>query len=150
MTNTDVPVTLPNRRSPGCPFDPPAELTRLRAERPVARMAFPGGHVGWLVTSHAAARVVLTDPRFSTRPDLKHPAVAVVARKPPAPGWFAGMDPPEHTRYRRLLTGQFTVRRLRQLEARVREIAAERLDAMAAAGPPVDLVQASRSRSPRW
>jgi cytochrome P450 len=147
MTNTDVPVTLPTRRSPGCPFDPPAELVRLRTERPITRLAFPDGHVGWLVTAYAAARVVLTDPRFSTRPDLKHPALAVVARpggarKPPAPGWYPNMDPPEHTRYRRLLTGQFTVRRLKQLEARISEITAERLDAMAAAGPPVDLVQA--------
>src|SRR5262249_14810731 len=39
-------------------------------------------------------------------------------------------------------TGQFTVRRLRQLEGWIGRIVAERLDAMAAAGPPVDLVTA--------
>jgi len=140
-------VSLPVRRVSGCPFDPPAELVGLREERPVARLAFPDGHVGWLVTSHAAARTVLSDPRFSTRPDLKHSALAVVTQpggvgQPPPPGWFPSMDPPQHTYYRRLLTGQFTVRRLRELEGWIGRIVAERLDAMAQAGPPVDLVTA--------
>lgn len=51
------------------------------------------------------------------------------------------MDPPEHTRIRRLLTGQFTVRRMRQLIPAVERIVAGQLDAMASAGGPVDLVQ---------
>lgn len=53
---------------------------------------------------------------------------------------------PEHTRYRRQLTGQFTVRRMRQLTGMIERIAAEHLDAMESArkepGAPVDLVQA--------
>jgi cytochrome P450 len=146
MPNPDVPVTLPMPRSPGCPFDPPPELVRLRNERPLVRLAFPDGHLGWLATTHAVARMVLSDPRFSTRPDLKRSALRVVvrpagAREPASPGWFASMDPPEHTTYRRLLTGQFTVRRLKELETRIRQIAADQLDAMAAAEPPVDLVR---------
>ncbi|MFD0205169.1 hypothetical protein [Saccharothrix carnea] len=52
------------------------------------------------------------------------------------------MDPPEHTRYRKLLTGQFTVRRMRQLEPRIERIVADHLDAMIAAGPGADLVRA--------
>jgi cytochrome P450 len=52
------------------------------------------------------------------------------------------MDRPDHTRYRRLLTGRFTVQRMRGLEPRIAEIAAEQLDDMASHGPPVDLVPA--------
>jgi cytochrome P450 len=138
-------ITLPTRRVPGHPFDPPPELTALPG--PLTRLAFPDGHVGWLVTGHEAARAVLSDPRFSIRSALKHsalsrPNVAPGSDGAPAPGWFAGMDRPEHTRYRRLLTGQFTVHRMRGLERRVAEITTEHLDAMAAAGPPVDLVSA--------
>ena len=59
---------------------------------------------------------------------------------PPTGGRFIFMDPPEHTRLRRLLVGQFTVRRMRALEARVREIAVEHVEAMRAAGAPADLV----------
>mgnify|MGYP006170800589 CR=1 FL=1 len=36
-----------------------------------------------------------------------------VPKRPAAkPGMFIGMDAPDHTRYRKLLTGQFTVRRM--------------------------------------
>jgi cytochrome P450 len=139
------PIALPTRRTPGRPFDPPPELTGLPGR--LTRLAFPDGHVGWLVTGHEAARVVLSDPRFSIRSELKHsalsrPNVGPDGRGAPAPGWFAGMDRPDHTRYRRLLTGRFTVHRMRALEPRIAEIAAERLDAMASHGPPVDLVPA--------
>jgi cytochrome P450 len=147
MVAHPAPVTLPTRRTPGCPFAPPAELARLRADHPVAPLAFRDGHVGWLVTGYDAARTVLTDPRFSTRPELKHAPLGVVPRpggpgRPAAPGSFAQMDPPEHTRYRRLLTGKFTVHRMKRLEPGIRKIVDEHLAAMAAAGPPADLVEA--------
>lgn len=48
------------------------------------------------------------------------------------PGCFLRMDPPEHTRYRRLLTGQFTVRRVKTLEPRIAELTEACLDALAA------------------
>jgi cytochrome P450 len=147
MDTRPAAVTLPTKRTSGCPFAPPAELARLRADHPVTPLAFPDGHLGWLVTGHDAARTVLADPRFSTRPELKHSPLGVAPRpggpgRPAAPGWFVNMDPPEHTRYRRMLTGQFTVRRMKQLEPRIRQIVDEHLTAMAAAGPPVDLVAA--------
>ena len=44
-------------------------------------------------------------------------------------------DPPEHTRLRRLLTGEFTVKRIRRLEPRITEIVEEHLDAMEQTGP---------------
>ncbi|MEV0352584.1 cytochrome P450 [Nonomuraea sp. NPDC050680] len=130
-------------RTPGCPFDPPPALAKLA---PMARLDYPDGHVGWLATGYEAARAVLSDPRFSSRQELKHSAVRMTSQfgqdRPAPPGMFATTDPPEHTRYRRLLTGQFTVRRMRLLEPRIEQITADHLDAMAAAGPPVDLVRA--------
>jgi cytochrome P450 len=136
-------MTLPMERDH--PFDPPAELRRLRAGKPVNRLAFPDGHLGWLVTGHATGRAVLSDPRFSARQELRHFPVRLplVSDQPgPArPGWFVRMDPPEHTRLRRLLTGQFTVRRMSGLTPRIAEIADELLDAMHRQGPPADLVR---------
>jgi cytochrome P450 len=135
-----LPLARPN------PFDPPEELAELRRTRPVSRMTYPDGHVGWLVTSRALARNVLADRRFSARAELRHRPVADHLEgdkpTPSPPGMFLGMDPPDHTRYRSLLTAQFTVRRIRQLTARVRQITAEYLDAMEQHGPPVDLVDA--------
>lgn len=58
------------------------------------------------------------------------------------------MDPPDHTRFRHQLTGQFTVRRMRQLTDRVEAITAECLDAMETQDGPVDLVDSFARRIP--
>ncbi|MFG3117127.1 cytochrome P450 [Streptomyces sp. NPDC048197] len=137
---TDLPLTRPT----GCPFDPPAELARLREEQPLRRMRYPDGHEGWLATGHSAVRAILADQRFSSRYELMHlPIPGAPPSLPPAPvGDLTGIDAPEHTRYRRLLMGKFTVRRMRELTARVEEITAEHLDAMERRGGPLDLVEA--------
>ena len=130
------------------PFDPPDEVAQLRQQASMHRMTYADGHLGWLVTGYSAARAVLASPHFSNRPEAMHwpiPARMELAKRDQfrvPPGFFLRMDPPEHTRYRRLLTGQFTVRRMKMLEPRIEEITKACLDDMAAAGGPVDLVQA--------
>ncbi|WP_256988135.1 cytochrome P450, partial [Streptomyces sp. BR123] len=129
----------------GCPFDPPRELAGLRERHPVSRMTYPDGHEGWLVTGYGPAREVLADSRFSSRYELMHFPIpgGPEGTLPPAPvGDMTGMDAPGHTRYRRLLAGRFTVRRMRLLTARVEEITAERLEDMAHGGAEADLVTA--------
>jgi cytochrome P450 len=128
-------------------FDPPRELRELRTEQPIARLRFADGHLGWLVTDHATACAILADKRFSSRQELRHmplksDVIEAISGQPARPGIFPFMDPPQHTRYRRLLTGQFTLRRTQQLTSRIEKIVTGCLDAMEAAGPPVDLVQA--------
>jgi cytochrome P450 len=141
-SQTPVVPELPTARSR--PLDPPDGLAALRAERPIRRFVFPDGHLGWLVTGHALARSILGDRRFSRRRELmRSPVRMALARddqRPSEPGFFIGMDPPEHTRYRRHLTGQFSVRRLKELEPRIAEITELHLDAMERHGPPIDLV----------
>ncbi|MEU4830205.1 cytochrome P450 [Streptosporangium sp. NPDC023615] len=145
MTQTpSEAITFPTGR-PG-PFDPPERLASLREEGPLVRLAYPDGRMGWLVTGHAAVRAILADPRFSSRRELLNipvPFPLMQERPGPAePGLFIRMDPPDHTRYRRPLTAQFTVRRMKALEPRIAEITREHLDAMEKAGPPLDLVRA--------
>ncbi|MFF7178584.1 cytochrome P450 [Streptomyces sp. NPDC008121] len=142
---TAEPVTLPVQRSAGCPFDPPAGLAALREAEPLTRMTYPDGHVGWLATGHATVRSIMGDSRFSSRYELMHfpfPG-GPEGPLPPAPvGDMTGMDAPEHTRFRRLLMGKFTVRRMRRLTERAEEITAEHLDALERRGPGTDLVDA--------
>ncbi|MEU9605999.1 cytochrome P450 [Streptomyces sp. NPDC048057] len=136
---------LPVDRPAGCPFAPPAELARHREEQPLRRMTYPDGHVGWLATGYSAVRAILGDQRFSSRYELIHFPLPgpYEGGLPPAPlGDMTGIDAPEHTRYRKLLAGKFTVRRMRQLTDRVEEITGAQLDVMEAQGPSVDLVRA--------
>ncbi|GAA3591515.1 cytochrome P450 [Nonomuraea rosea] len=145
MSNTyyrDQPVSPSFDRAPACPFDPAPEVTALRAEQPIVPLAMPEGAPGvWLVTGYALVRRILADPRFSSRYETQyHPALG--GHLPPAPvGDLTGMDAPEHTRFRKMLTGKFTVRRMNLLTERVTEITRERLDAMERQGPPADLVE---------
>ncbi|GAA5088726.1 cytochrome P450 [Nocardia iowensis] len=133
-------VELPTTRPSGCPFDPPTELAALR---PLVRMNFPDGHRGWLATGYATVRAVFADPRFSVRYELGHSPLADVGPMPPAPpGDMLGVDAPEHTRYRKLLAGKFTVRRMAKLTERIEAITADHLDTMARTGGPVDLIDA--------
>ncbi|MGC5012051.1 cytochrome P450 [Streptosporangium sp. DT93] len=139
-------ATMPAARRPGCPFDPPAELVEAREHGPISRLPFPDGHQGRLVTGYDLVRSVLADPRFSSRKELMrhHPLIdyGEIEVPPAPPGEFLLMDEPRHGRYRRPLTGKFTVRRMRQLTERVEQVTAEHLDAMEKAGPSADLVTA--------
>jgi cytochrome P450/thioesterase domain-containing protein/acyl carrier protein len=141
--NSPDDLTMPTERANA--FDPPAELTRLREQAPVTRLRYPDGHLGWLVTGHAAARAVLSNPAFSARLDLKRLPIGspsdsgTVATVPP--GYFLGMDPPDHTRYRRLVAPRFTARRMREMETHIGRIVSECLDDLAGQPSPADLVE---------
>ncbi|MEV4754694.1 cytochrome P450 [Micromonospora sp. NPDC049559] len=143
-----VPHGLPMERDAG-PFDPPREITRLRAAHPVSPMIFPDGHEGWLVTGYDAVRQVMADTRFSSRQDLgilhlpyETPGMPVMTEpSPQPPGVFISMDPPDHTRLRRRLTGAFTVKRMKMLEEHIIDIVERQLDELARLTPPVDLVK---------
>jgi len=143
-TPTTPTARLPRQRV--SPFDPPPDYRQLQETDPVSPLVFPGGGTGWLVTRYDDVRTLFADPRFSSRRSF---AMNPVRETPeelrpflePEPGQFIGLDPPEHTRYRRLLTGQFTVRRMRGLEPRITEIVEQQLQGMRRAGPPCDLVE---------
>ncbi|MEU6009335.1 cytochrome P450 [Streptomyces sp. NPDC047453] len=146
MTDMVCPFSngLPTHRER--PLDPPEIFGELRSDQPIAPMVFPDGHQGWVVTEYDLVREILTDSRFSSQAALKHlafpsnRAMGFDFEKDLPPGQFEHMDPPEHTRYRKLLTADFTLRRMKQLVPRIEEIAAERVAAMRRQGPPADLV----------
>ncbi|WP_020499001.1 cytochrome P450 [Sciscionella marina] len=143
-----VPRGLPTERDAG-PFDPPSQITRLRTTRPVSPIVMPDGHQGWIITGYEAARQALADTRFSSRLDLgiihmpyETPGMPEQTEpNPPMPGLFVAMDPPDHTRMRRKLTGAFTVKRMKKLEEQIIEITERQLDELAGLTPPVDLVR---------
>src|SRR5207253_4292635 len=98
------------------------------------------------IVSHAEAKAALNDPRLSK--DM-HTALAsggaVVAEGLPGPAFARHMlvvDPPDHTRLRRLVSAAFSVRRIEGLRPHVQTIVDDLLDDVAGQGPDsrVDLV----------
>jgi nocardicin N-oxygenase len=116
---------------------PDPDLAELAREHPVLRVMGPGGPA-WLVTGQDAVREVLADPeRFTSVVD---PTVTDARAR--AGVSMVGMDPPEHTRLRRLAAQPFTARRIRAMVPDVERVTAELIDDMQRSGPPVDLVSA--------
>ncbi|QXV59857.1 cytochrome P450 [Amycolatopsis sp. TNS106] len=145
MTDVEeTTATLPLARK--CPFSPPPEYERLRRESPVSRVGLPSGQTAWALTRLEDIREMLSSPHFSS--DRQSPSFPLmVARqirredKPFRPSLIA-MDPPEHSRARRDVVGEFTVKRMKALQPRIQQIVDEHLDALLAGPKPADLVQA--------
>jgi cytochrome P450 len=116
MQGKIVEPTYPMARS--CPFNPPDDYARLRVEEPFARVRLWDGTIPYLLTKYADIKAVLGDPRFScepTREGFPHVfegrKVADIADKS-----FLRIDNPEHDRLRRMVTKEFTVKRVEQLK----------------------------------
>lgn len=121
------------------PFMPAKEFAWLRANEPVTQVRLPTGADVWLVTRYEDVRAVMCDQRFSR--NLDRPDVASLipgVRQPSSP--FA--DPPAHTRWRRLLSKEFTARRVEGMRADVEAAVEDLLDRMARQPKPVDLMRA--------
>jgi cytochrome P450 monooxygenase len=135
-------VDFPFRR-PGEPF-PPAEYARYRRRGGLVRARLLDGCVVWLVTRQADVRAVLTSPKISSNPDREgFPNVGEtlgVPRSDQVPGWFVGLDPPDHGRVRKALIPEFSARRMRELRPAVQQTVDECIDAMLAGDGAADLV----------
>jgi cytochrome P450 len=127
-------------------FDPTPELREIRETDGVRTVVNAFGMKVFLVTRHEDIKDVLSDhERFSNArpPGFVVPGAPAVPEEEQAnarAGNLLGLDPPEHQRLRRMLTPEFTIRRMKRLEPRIVEIVDAQLDAMEKAGPPTDLV----------
>jgi cytochrome P450 len=127
-------------------FDPTPALREIRETDGVRTITSAFGTEVYLITRHEDIKAVLSDhQRFSNSrpPGFVLPGAPVVSEEEAASsraGNLLGLDPPEHQRLRRMLTPEFTIRRMKRLEPRIVEIVDAQLDAMEKAGPPVDLV----------
>jgi cytochrome P450 len=142
----DCPVDMPTLRDQ--PLDPPPEIGRLRLNHPLCRLRYPDGEVGWLATSHELVRAIHSDPRFAVAEKLPVGDAEQVA------GVISGLretgiarahllflDPPEHTRYRRLLARPFSRDGVEVFRPAIHRVVSDALDAIERAQPPVDLVE---------
>ena len=127
--------------------DPFGHFAEARSRCPVQKARLADGHPAWIVLGYDAARQALNDSGISKdmlaalREDGD-----VVAEGLPGPEFSRHMlnvDPPDHTRLRRLVARAFAPARIAALEPAIRSIAASLLDDLDALGPgaTVDLVQ---------
>ena len=125
--------------------DPYSLFAQVEADGPVHEVTLADGHRAWLIVRHEEAKAALGHAGLSK--DM-HAALArdgsVVAEGLPGPAFARHMlsvDPPDHTRLRRLTSAAFSRPRIAALRPRVQAIAGGLLDDLEARGEAVDLVQ---------
>src|SRR5512133_484090 len=124
--------------------DPYLLFAQVQADGPVHEVTLADGHRAWLIVRHEEARTALNHAGLSK--DMLAALAgdgAVVAEGLPGPAFARHMlsvDPPDHTRLRRLAAGAFRRARLAALEPRIRQLVDELLDELAASHGTVDLV----------
>jgi cytochrome P450 len=119
--------------------DPYPAYAWLRANSPVRWTALPSGVHAWLVTRYADAREALADGRLSKNP-VHH--VGESRGRTGIPGersadlmtHLLNIDPPDHTRLRRLVSKAFTPRRVAEFGPRVQELTDRFIDGFAGHG----------------
>ncbi|ROO60469.1 cytochrome P450 [Micromonospora sp. Llam0] len=111
----------------------------MRQSTPVRFVVLPGGFPVWLITGYAEARAAMTDPRFSS-----HRVYDRLERlrlgddnaesqfSPDLAENLLNLDPPNHTRLRKLVAKVFTTGSVAPLRPRIEQITDELLDEMAA------------------
>jgi cytochrome P450 len=130
--NPSQPPAFPFKRR--CPFAPAAEYADGGSVRQVSFKNVPA----WLITDYQDVRAVLSDRRSSVK-NIPDPSRGDSGDEA-IPGFFVAMDPPEHTRLRKMLSREFTPRRMEAMRPTVERIANSLIDAMLAEAGPVDLV----------
>jgi cytochrome P450 len=127
--------------------DPFPLFADIREAGPAHQVVLADGHDAWLIIGHDEAREALNDRRLSK--DM-HAAMAadsaVVSEGLPGPGFARHMlavDPPDHTRLRRLVSAAFTPRMVETMRPAVQAIVDALLDQLAERSPTstVDLVE---------
>lgn len=121
--------------------DPYPAYGWLREHSPVHRTTLPSGVEAWLVTRYADARQALADARLSKNP-VHHSERAHAKGKVGIPGersadlmtHLLNIDPPDHTRLRRLVSKAFTPRRVAEFAPRVQELTDRLIDGFAKTG----------------
>ncbi|WP_328557938.1 MULTISPECIES: cytochrome P450 family protein [unclassified Streptomyces] len=117
----------------GLARDPYAVYAQLRQAGPVHRITGTDGLPAWLVTRYDDVRQALADPRLSLDKHNAAPGGYRGMALPPAlDANLLNMDPPDHTRIRRLVSRAFTPRQIEQLREPIQRTADELLDALAA------------------
>jgi cytochrome P450 len=131
MTRDAIPFPMADR----------GDRPDFAATDPLPLVVMPSGDEILVCLSYADMREVLSDGRFSR--DLAYPGAPRLFPGPDIsdlPDMLINMDPPRHTRIRRIVAGAFTPRRVAGWRPRVTEITEELAGEIAAQGPPAELM----------
>jgi cytochrome P450 len=141
---TAQPQTIgafPFERS-GNMLNPPFQYEAVRSGDGIARVKMWNGLDAWILTRWSDVREALASPHFSVQVDMEGFPTTSAAREANLRERkvFISMDPPDHTKFRRMLTREFMVKRIADYRPMVDRLVKDLMDAMEAHGAPADFV----------
>lgn len=141
-TRTELPEILRWPFPSGPHGTAPPLYATLREQRPVARVELPSGGWAWMLTRRADITLVGSDRRFSR--NLTHGDGVRIAGDDfnAVPGGIFNLDPPDHTRVRRIVQRFFNPEAARRLRPTIAGRAHGLIDAMDSGINPADLYPA--------
>ncbi len=131
------PTKVPLQRNG---MDPVPRIAEIRATEPMHKLDLPFNFRAYLVTGYEESRQILTD-RDSYSNDIRHMFHGDGPATSDDIGGLGFTDPPLHTRLRKIVTPEFTMRRLARLEPMIGEIVDRQLDKLAAEGSGADMAK---------
>ncbi|MEO8004529.1 MAG: cytochrome P450 [Betaproteobacteria bacterium] len=134
-------ATFPIPRS-ACPIDLPPEYAGFREEG-LKKVTMWNGHTAWIVTRRDDITAILSSPHVSPNPRKPGFPFLTPSREVTVKNYqtFITMDPPDHTKFRRMLGSDFSPKRLAEMKPQIEKMIDGLIDAIVAKGSPVDLVQ---------
>jgi cholest-4-en-3-one 26-monooxygenase len=148
MDLSDINLLDLDRFTEGVPHE---WFTYLRHNAPIYRHPEPNGRGFWVFSKYEDVVAIGRDAKhFSS--DQRRGGVVGLVDIAPDPNWEGGqlmltMDPPAHTRHRRLVNRGFTPRMIGMLETHIRDVTARIIDDAIAKGQ-VDFVVDAASELP--
>ncbi|MER5432240.1 cytochrome P450 [Streptomyces sp. NPDC002588] len=138
MLDDDLVYPLPRI----APMLPPARYVGLREEPPRLATLGTSGQRVWLVSRYDDVRTVLMSRHMSS--DHTNPAYPRLLPVPPIPGImsFLRMDDPDHGKLRRMISPEFSPRRIHELRPAISATVEGLLDKLESGPRPADLVSA--------
>ncbi len=131
------------------PFRPPADYEFWREEAPVVEAELHSDQRAWVVLRYDEVRQTLEHPGISVDAERPHyPKVREGVTSRASDTMLRHMDAPMHGKYRRMMTRQFTAKRVSELQPELLRIVTDTIDAVLATGGPVDLHQEISLRIP--
>ena len=135
MTAEACPYPFPEARQ----LEVAPEYGQARRAPGLTRLDMPYGGPAWLATRLADVKLVLADHRFSRAASLGKDVPRTIPVIDSTPG-LLNLDPPEHTRVRRVVAQTFTTRRIEALRPKIQQLMDLLVDHLIEQGPPADLV----------
>lgn len=134
---------MPVGREPKCPFDPPAQLYKMRDAGSMVQVMPNSDSPAWLITNYEDQRTLLSDPRLSSNQNLPGFPVAVEGIKKSQAELartIITLDNPRHDVLRRLFGREFTIKRITALRPAIQRHVDDLIDQMLDGPKPADFV----------